>query len=109
MPGPAHVIAGRLTEHELQRWLERHTAELSRSNVTTVLGRGPTLCGQRGATWISFQSRRAIGRVVLHPSGDCHLTASRSADGGRRLDAWERCGSSARVDEVVSVLVGHLA
>jgi hypothetical protein len=97
-----------MTEHELERWLERHSAELVESKVTTVLGRGPTVGAHRGATWISFQSRRALGRVVLSPSGHCHLTATATADGSHRLDSHEEFASAARLDEAMAVLVGHL-
>jgi hypothetical protein len=97
-----------MTEDELKRWLERHDAELLASNVTTALGRGPTLGPHRGATWISFQSGHALGRVVLSASGHCHLTATTTADGSHRLDSREEFASAARLDEAMAVLVGHL-
>ncbi len=97
-----------MTEHELQRWLERHHAELVESKVTTVLGRGPSLGPRRGDTWISFQSRHALGRVVLSPSGHCHFTASTTADGSHRLDLREEFGGPVRLDQAMAVLVGHL-
>jgi hypothetical protein len=97
-----------MTEHELQRWLERHDAELLASKVTTALGRGPTLGPRRGATWISFQSSHALGRVVLSASGHCHLTATTTADGSHRLDSHQELASTARLDEAMAVLVGHL-
>jgi hypothetical protein len=97
-----------MTDHELERWLERHTAELVESKVTTVLGRGPMLGAHRGATWISFQSPRALGRVVRSPSGECHLTATTTADGSHRLDSHAACASAGELDEAMAVLVGHL-
>ncbi len=97
-----------MTDQALQRWLERHNAELAASKVTTVLGRGPTLGRHRGGTWISFQSRHALGRVVLSPAGHCHLTARGTADGSPRLDSHEECASAVRLDEAMAVLVGHL-
>jgi len=97
-----------VTEHELQRWLERHNAELIQSNVTAALGRGPTLGPHRGATWISFQSRHALGRVVLSASGHCHFTATTTADGSPRLDSHEEFVSAVRLDEAMAVLVGRL-
>ena len=97
-----------MTDHELERWLERHQAELVESKVTALLSRGPMLGAHRGATWISFQSPRALGRVVRSPSGQCHLTATTTADSGRRLDSLEECASAAQLDEAMAVLVGHL-
>ena len=97
-----------MTERELERWLERHSAELVAAHVTTALGRGPTLGPHRGATWISFQSRRTRGRVVLSASGHCHLSATATADGSPRLDSHEEFASAGRLDEAMAVLVGHL-
>jgi len=95
-------------EHVLKRWLERHNAELVDSRVTAVLSRGPTLRRRRGATWISFQSRHALGRVVLSPSGQCHFTASATADGSHRIDVHEEVASAVQLDEAMAVLVAHL-
>jgi hypothetical protein len=97
-----------MTDHALERWLERHNAELVGSKVTTAFGRGPMLGAHRGATWISFQSQHALGRVVLSPSGECHLTATTTADGSHRLDSHEECASPRQLDEAMAVLVGHL-
>ena len=97
-----------MTDRTLQRWLERHNAELAASNVATVLGRGPTLGVHRGATWISFQSRHALGRVVLSPSGHCHLTATTTADGSPRLDYQEECATVARLEVAMAALIGQL-
>jgi hypothetical protein len=97
-----------MNEHELQRWLERHHAELLASHVTAALGRGPALGSQRGATWISFQSKHTLGRVVLSAAGHCELTATNTADGSQLLDANEEFTSSLRLDEAMGVLVGHL-
>jgi hypothetical protein len=97
-----------MTKHELKRWLERHDTELAAAKVSTVLGRGPALGPQGGATWISFESEHALGRVVLSPSGRCHFTATATADGSHRLDSREEFVSAVRLDEAMALLVGHL-
>lgn len=97
-----------MNDHELERWLERHASELDASDVATALGRGPTLGPRRGATWISFQSRHTLARVVLSAAGHCELTATDRADGSQRLASHEEFTSSARLDDALAVLVGHL-
>jgi hypothetical protein len=97
-----------MTEHELQRWLERHNAELVAADIDTALGRGPSLGSQRGQTWISFQSKRMQARVVLSTSGVCRFTASSRADGGERFESTEDFTSSAGLDAAMAVLVRHL-
>jgi len=97
-----------VTDQALKRWLERHNAQLLESKVTAVLSGGPTLGRGRGATWISFQSRHALGRVVLSPTGHCHLTVSATADGSHRMDSHEELASAVQLDEAMAVLVAHL-
>ena len=93
--------------HELERWLERHTADLVAAKVASVFGRGPTIAS-RGATWISFHSKHTLGRVVLSHSGQCNLTATRIADGVEQLNLQEEFSSSVHLDETLDVLIGHL-
>jgi len=94
--------------HELERWLERNTVELAAPKVTSVLGRGPTLGTRRGATWISFQSKHTLARVVLTASGCCQLTASDTEDGTTRMNSEVEVSSRAGLDAAMAMLVGHL-
>ena len=94
--------------HELERWLERHKADLIRDEITSALGRGPTLGSRQGATWISFQSKHALARIVLTHAGDCHLTASGIGDGIERMNSHEEFSSSVRLDDALADLVGQL-
>ena len=73
-----------------------------------MLGRGPTIGSRQGATWISFQSKHAIARVVLSHSGHCHLTASDTRDGIERMNIKEEFSSSVQLDEALDVLVHQL-
>ncbi|HVM66010.1 MAG TPA: hypothetical protein VMU14_14180 [Acidimicrobiales bacterium] len=97
-----------MTDQALKRWLERHNAQLLESKVTTVLGRGPTLGRGRGATWISFQSRHALGRVARSPAGHCHLSVRATADGSHRMDSHEEVASAVQLDAAMALLVAHL-
>ena len=94
-------------QHELQRWRERHISELIAAKISSNLGRAPTLSSRRGATWISLQSKHALGRVVLSGVGYCAFTAT-SMDADERMNEGEEFTSSSRLDEIMSVLLGHL-
>jgi hypothetical protein len=95
--------------HELERWLERHTADLVAANITSAFSRGPTIASRQGASWISFQSKHTLGRVVLSHSGDWHLTATRIADGVEQLNLQQEFSSSVRLDEALDALVRQLS
>ena len=98
-----------MDQHELRRWLERHDDELMASGVSTAVGRGPALGPQPGSVWISFQSKAALGRVVLSPDGHCTFAATTTADGRSRFQESEEFTSSSRLDDALAELVGHLA
>jgi hypothetical protein len=97
-----------MSDHQLQRWLERNDADLQASDIRTELGRGPTIGSRRGATWISFESKDILARAVLSITGDCALTARHKADGVHRLDTHQACSSGHQLDDALAGLVNHL-
>jgi hypothetical protein len=94
--------------HDLQHWLEQSHAGLTESRISTELGRGPTVGPARGATWVSFESKVALGRVVLSAGGRCDLTATDRADGRQRLDDHCEITTAAELDDVLANLVAHM-
>jgi len=66
------------------------------------------LAGRPSATWISFETPRSAGRVVLWDSGRCQLDAS-SHDGIRRCATEREVTTPAELDEAITHLIGHLA
>jgi len=94
--------------HDLQHWLEQSQGELIESRISTELGRGPTVGPARGATWVSFESEAALGRVVLTAGGRCDLTATDRADGRQRLDDHCEITTSAELENVLANLVAHM-
>jgi hypothetical protein len=94
--------------HDLQHWLADSQAGLTESHISSELGRGPTVGPSRGATWVSFESKTALGRVVLTAAGRCDLTATDRADGRSRLNEQCDIASSAELDDVLANLVAHL-
>jgi hypothetical protein len=97
-----------MSDHELQRWLERNSADLRAADIRTELGRGPSIGSRRGATWISFESKDILGRAVLSITGDCALTARNKADGVHRLDTHQACSSGPQLDDALAGLLHHL-
>ena len=94
--------------HALDRWLISRETELRSAGVTAKAERGPMLAGRESPTWISFETPRSAGRVVLWNSGRCQLDAS--SHDGIRLCATEReVTTPAELDEAVTHLVGLLA
>lgn len=98
----------RLHPRELQRWLVRNETALSESSISASFGRAPTLIDGRGATWISFESPRMLGRALLGSTGRCRLVASSRADGAVALDDEVDALSTAHVDKAMALLVSKL-
>jgi hypothetical protein len=95
--------------HELQHWLERSHDGLAESNISADVGRGPTVGPGRGPTWVSFESKNALGRLVLGATGRCNLTVTNRADGRRRLDEHREIATSAELDNALATVVAQLS
>jgi hypothetical protein len=94
--------------HELQHWLARSQDGLAQSHVTADVGRGPTVGSTRGPTWVSFESKHTLGRVILGASGRCDLTVTNRADGRQLLDEHCEIATSAELDNALATLVARL-
>ena len=70
-----------ISSRELEQWVERNRARLSRQGITAAFGMTIRVGGRAGVTWISFLSRSAEGRVVRAADGCCEFDAHRFADG----------------------------
>jgi len=94
--------------HELEHWLAESRTELAAPHISTDLSRGPTVGSGRGATWLSFESKRSLGRVVLSAGGHCDLTVTSRADGRKWLDEHCEIATPADLDGPLASLVTHL-
>jgi hypothetical protein len=95
------------SSHLLDVWLASRASGLASTGVAAVTGRGPSMRGQPSATWISFETARSSGRVVLWSTGRCEMDALSS--NGDRLCATEReVTSAADLDDALTHVTAHL-
>jgi hypothetical protein len=93
--------------HTLERWLESHEAGLRSEGINAVAARAPFRRGDLSATWISFESGRSVGRVVLWSSGRCQLGVT-ATDGSSLLDVDRTVSTTTELDEALDTLTGRL-
>jgi hypothetical protein len=96
------------TGDDLRHWLARNRASLALAGIDADLGWGFRVEGSAGAEWISFETERLLGRIVLREPGWCETTLARRRDGEPYVIGCQQAASAEALDEVLARLIGHL-
>jgi len=94
--------------HSLERWLVSREAELASAGVTATAGRGPMMAGRPSSTWISFETARSAGRLVLWSTGRCQLDAS-SYDGTKLCATEREVATAGELEDALLQVTGCLS
>jgi hypothetical protein len=95
------------SSHALDRWLVSRAGAFGAAGVTATTGRAPVIAGSPAATWISFETPRSTGRLVLWSTGRCQVDAS-SKDGTRLCATERKVTGSVELDDALTSLTEQL-
>jgi hypothetical protein len=96
------------TGSDLRHWLARNQVSLAGAGVHADLGWAFPVEGKAAAEWISFETERLLGRVVVSEPGAVETTAARRSDGKTYVTDWQKAASAEALEEMLVRLIGHL-